>query len=87
MLAEQRRRRGGLHAHAGSGMKRRGGAPRGGARPREDLLAAVTERQQSAKEQLVYALRLTGAKLSEVQTKVRGAGEARNAPEERDRIR
>jgi hypothetical protein len=67
-------------------MKRRGGAPRG-AGPREDSLAAVAERQQSAKEQLVYALRLTGAKLSEVQTKVRGAGEARNASEERNRIR
>ena len=85
--AAQRRRRGAvLHAHAGSGMKRRGGAPRG-AGPREDSLAAVAERQQSAKEQLVYALRLTGAKLSEVQTKVRGAGEARNASEERNRIR
>ena len=68
-------------------MKRRGGAPRG-ARPREDLLAAVTERQQqSAKEQLVYALRLTGAKLGEVKTKVRGAGEAKDASEERNRIR
>ena len=58
-----------------------------GAGPREDLLAAVTEQQQSAKEQLVYALRLTGAKLSEVQTKVRGAGEAKDASEERNRIR
>lgn len=86
MLTEQRRRRGGLRARAGSGMKGRGGAARG-ARPREDLLAAVTERQQSAKEQLVYALRLTGAKLSEVQTKVRGAGEAKDASEERNRIR
>ncbi|HEX6623729.1 MAG TPA: hypothetical protein VF064_08455, partial [Pyrinomonadaceae bacterium] len=45
LLTEQRRRRGGLRARAGSGMKGRGGAARG-ARPREDLLAAVTERQQ-----------------------------------------
>ena len=87
--AAQRRRRGAvLHAHAGSGMKGRGaGRAPLGARPREDQLAAVTERQQSAKEQLVYALRLTGAKLSEVKTKVRGAGEAKSASEERNRIR
>ena len=85
--AEPRRRGGVLHAHAGSGMKSRGGRAPRGARPREDLLAAVTERQQSAKEQLVYALRLTGAKLGEVKTKVRGAGEASNASEERNRIR
>ena len=85
--AEPRRRGGVLHAHAGSGMKSRGGRAPRGARPREDLLAAVTERQQSAKEQLVYALRLTGAKLGEVKTKVRGAGEAGNASEERNRIR
>lgn len=82
--AERRRRGAVLHAHAGSGMKRRGG---GRARPREDLLAAATERQQSAKEQLVYALRLTGAKLGEVKTKVRGAGEAKDASEGRNRIR
>ena len=82
--AERRRRGAVLHAHAGSGRKGRGG---GRARPREDLLAAATERQQSAKEQLVYALRLTGAKLGEVKTKVRGTGEAKNASEERNRIR
>jgi hypothetical protein len=56
-------------------------------KPKEDLLAAVMERQQSAKAQLVYALRLTGAKLSEVQTKVRGVSEERPAPEERNKIR
>lgn len=72
-----------VNAESAGGKRRGAGAERG----REEL-AAVTERQQSAKEQLVYALRLTGAKLSEVQTKVRGTPEGRPAPEVRgNRIR
>jgi hypothetical protein len=35
------------------------------------LLAEISERQQAAKVQLIYALRLTGAKLNDVQARVR----------------
>lgn len=82
------RRRGGVvQESAGLSKKHRGGGEAREERPREDLVAVVMQRQQTAKEQLVYALRLTGAKLSEVQTKVRGAGEERRAFDERNQIR
>lgn len=75
-----------VQSNAGSGKTARTVEARGEP-PEEGLLAVVMGRQRSAKEQLVYGLRLTGAKLSEVQTKVRGAPDGRAAPGERNRIR
>lgn len=49
--------------------------------------AAGDAERLRAKEQLVYALRLTSAKLEEVRRKVRGDEESRPAPEGRGRTR
>ncbi|HEV3471465.1 MAG TPA: hypothetical protein VG148_19215 [Pyrinomonadaceae bacterium] len=49
------------------------------AAPDAQTAAADAERLR-AKEQLVYALRLTSAKLGEVRRKVRGEGESPAAP-------
>lgn len=55
--------------------------------PAEDLLAVVKRRQREAKEQLVYALRLTSFKLNEVETHVRGGSEKASAGEQPNKIR
>jgi hypothetical protein len=47
----------------------------------------VAAEGQRAKEQLMYALRLTGVKLEEVRRKVRGEEDAEGSPEERGRTR
>jgi len=66
-----------------AGARPRGGGPRGVA---ARGVAGDAERLQ-AKEQLVYALRLTSAKLGEVRRKVQGDEEARPAPPGRSRTR
>jgi hypothetical protein len=61
------------------------GTTAGGAR--EDESAALESRGREAKEQLVYALRLTSYTLKEVQRKTQGADNARPAFDERERIK
>jgi hypothetical protein len=49
------------------------------ARGREGATSLFDGTRLMAKEQLIYALRLTGAKLKEVQTKAHGAGDSKPA--------
>lgn len=53
----------------------------------EESLAEVAAQRQLAKEQLVYALRLTSSKLKEVQKKTQGIVDSKPAFDERNRIR
>jgi hypothetical protein len=72
---------------------RRPAAPASVARRPRAVGAAVAPevadggQRRRAKEQLVYALRLTGAKLEEVRRKVQGEGDAEAAPVGRSRTR
>ncbi len=84
------KRRGGAATYTASRNTRRKNAPAHAARdmtPPDGVLAVVRQRQQEAKEQLIYALRLTGAKLNEVQAKVRSADEGKSLYEERNKIK
>jgi hypothetical protein len=60
--------------------------PRAAAPDAARELAESAERLR-AKEQLLYALRLTGVKLEEVRRKVQGEGDAEVVPEGRSRTR
>jgi hypothetical protein len=53
----------------------------------EQSPAEVAARQQLAKEQLVYALRLTSSKLKELRKKTQGIVDSKSAFDERNRIR
>ena len=70
------------HAAPESAARRPRGGGLSGARE-----VASAEQRRRAKEQLVYALRLTGGKLEEVRRKVQGEAEAEGAPAGRSRTR
>ncbi|MBC7933645.1 MAG: hypothetical protein H7Z38_24050, partial [Rubrivivax sp.] len=53
----------------------------------EQSLAEVAAQRQLAKEQLVYALRLTSSKLKDVRKKTQGSVDSKPAFDERNRIR